>query len=896
VYAEEVGDADRAIDAYRNIVDLDDNNVPALEALAKLYEKQGDAAQAIDYMTRVADLTPDGNQRVEMYYRIGKALDERLGDRSQAQERFEMALDLDPTHLPTLAALRTIAIDESDWDRAARYLEQEQTNTPTPRTRAKLLVELGKLRDEMLSEHDLAIQAYELAIQCDSDCEEAALPLVLEYINLERWKDAEPLAEMLVRKSKNRERHEQHTLHKLLGRVHAALGNYDKALKAYQTANQLDLTDQETIRGIADVAFELQDWPSALANYQKVLTSLAEDDVNERTDVYYRLGCIKREQGQAKQAINNFEKALALNAEHRPTLEALVDVYGKSNDWKQVAAYKRQILDSIYEGDERFKILNEIGDIWSEREKNPHKAIEALEEALELKPQDHVLLHKLLQLYQSAAEWQKMVDTLQGIAELEEKPELKARYIFTQAQIYRDKIDDLDRAVELFNEALDLNPGYLEAFERINKVLTQQKNWKQLERSYRKMLHRIAGKGNADLEHTLWHQLGLIYRDRLQQADSAIEAFRMAASSKPDAVIIHQILGELYEVSERWDEAIGEQRIILEQEPLKIDAYRALYRLYLHKQSYDEAWCLAAAMAFMRKAEEEEQRFFDDYKPQGMLAVKGRLGNDHWYKHVFHEDENQHISRIFESIAPAALKAKIAQLQAQGKQPVLDKRFKQDPATSTVTFAKTFGWAAQVLGVQSPELYVRNDVPGAIVAVPAMPPASVAGQTVLTGFQPQELTFMCGKHLALYRGEHYIRTLFPSQAELTIMLFAGVMLAAPNTPMPQDMAAQIRATAQELARHMDPMQLEGLRGNVKRFIEDGAKANIKRWNQAVEITACRAGVIVCGDLDIAKKIIGAEAQPPGDLSAADKMKELLLYFVSEQYMAVRKALGIAIAV
>ena len=142
---------------------------------------------------------------------------------------------------------------------------------------------------------------------------------------------------------------------------------------------------------------------------------------------------------------------------------------------------------------------------------------------------------------------------------------------------------------------------------------------------------------------------------------------------------------------------------------------------------------------------------------------------------------------------------------------MLDKRFKQDPATSTVTFAKTFGWAAQVLGIQPPELYVRNDVPGAIVAVPAMPPASVAGQTVLTGFQPQELTFICGKHLAYYRGEHYIRTLFPTQAELTIMLFAGVMIAAPSTPMPPDMAAQIRATAQELAKYMQPVQLEGLR-------------------------------------------------------------------------------------
>ncbi|MBK7581413.1 MAG: hypothetical protein IPI67_14520 [Myxococcales bacterium] len=894
VYSQEVGDVDRAIDAYQNIVDLDENNIEALDALSKLYEKQGDAARAIESMTRVADLTTDGTQRVEMYYRIGKSLDEKLSDRSQAQERFEMALDLDPTHLPTLAALRIIAVDEQDWDRAARYLEQEQLNTQAPRARAKLLVELGKLRDEMLNEHEQAVLAYELAMQCDEDCEEAALPLVQEYSNVGRWQEAEPLAEMLVKKSKNHERHEQHLLHKLLGKVHAALGNADRALKAYQAANHLDLTDQEAIRGIADAGYDLKDWPTALTSYQKVLTALSEDEVELRTDVYYRLGCIKREQHQAKQAINNFEKALALNGEHRPTLEALIDVYAGANDWKQVAAYKRQVLDSVFEGDERYTLLNDIGDLWAEKEKNPQKAIEALEEAQELKPEDHILLHKLLQLYGEAQEWQKMIDTLQSIASIEEKPEIKSRYFYTMAQIYRDKLNELDRAVELFNESLDLNPSYLQAFERINKILTQEKNWKQLERSYRKMLHRIAGKGNNDLEHTLWHQLGLIYRDRLQRPDEAIEAFKMATTIKPGDAMQHQILAELYEVSERFDEAIGEQRNILEVDPLKVEPYRALYRLYLQKHAYDEAWCLAAAMAFMKKIDGEEKQFFEDYRPQGMLQVKGRLSNELWVRHLFHPDENIYISKIMEMIAPAALQAKIAQLQSQGKLPTLDKRFKQDPATSTVTFAKTFGWAAQVLGIPSPELYVRNDVPGSIIAVPAVPPASLAGQTVLTGFQPQELTFICGKHLSYYRGEHYIRTLFPTQAELTIMLFAGVMIAAPNTPMPADMQAQIRATAQELAKYMQPVQLEGLRIVVKKFIDEGAKANIKRWNQAVEQTACRTGLLVCADLEIAKKIIGAEPSLPGDLTPAEKIKDLLLFSVSEHYAQLRKALGIAV--
>ena len=156
-------------------------------------------------------------------------------------------------------------------------------------------------------------------------------------------------------------------------------------------------------------------------------------------------------------------------------------MYSKNNDWKQVAAYKRQILDSVYEAEERFTLLIEIGDVWADKEKNWIKAIDAIEEAQDIKPNDHVILHKVLQLYQQAGDWQKMVDCLQRIAELESRPEVKARYVFTQAQLYRDKLKDFERAVELFNDSLDLNPSYLEAFERINKILTQEKNWKQLE-------------------------------------------------------------------------------------------------------------------------------------------------------------------------------------------------------------------------------------------------------------------------------------------------------------------------------------------------------------------------------------------------------------------------------
>ncbi|MCS6900497.1 MAG: tetratricopeptide repeat protein, partial [Myxococcales bacterium] len=895
VFADELGDADRAIEAYRNIIDIDDTHIPALEALAKLFDKQGDPGQAIDFMTRVADLTCDGNQRVEMYYRIGRALDEKLGDRVTAQERYEMALDLNPAHLPTLAALRVICLEGGDWDRAARFLDQEQSHTQVPRARAKLLVELGKLRQDYLGERELAIAVFEQAYQCDPDNEDAALPLMEFYVSQERWAEAEPLADMLVRRSGKRERSEQQRLARIQGKIAAALGNDEKALKAYTQAYQLDTTDQESIRGLAEVNFRLKDWAGSLTNYQKVLSSLGEEETEARADIYYRLGCIKREQGQAKQAINNFEKALGLVAGHRPSLDALTNLYADLRDWKQVAEYKRQILDNVIDGEERYRILLEIADVWEKNEKNAAKALEALEEARDLKPDDHKLLFRMMPLYQEVKNWPRMIDTLQAAIDLDPDPKRKARYYQTQGQIYRDFENDPERALECFNLALDNDPTWLEPFERIAKLLTLQKNWRGLARAYKRLIERISGKGNRDLEFKLFHDLGIIYRDRLQEFPKALEAFKAASLIKPEDMQERQILAELYELNNEVDLAIEQQNEMLKLDATRVEPYRALFNLYNKKGAYDEAWCLSAALAFLRKANGEEQQFYENYKLTNLPQVKSSLDNASWLRLIFHEEVNNPISKIFEMLAAAALVAKVEDLRRQNKLPALDARFLQDPRTSTVTFAKTFGWVAKVLAIPSvPQLYVRSDLQGGLTNVTNQPPAVVAGQGVLSGMSPLDLLFFCGKHLTLYRGEFFIRTIFATQTELEVILYAGIKIARPDFALPAQLQAQVMPVAQVLASKMQPMQVEVLKQAVKLFFEQGAKVNLKKWIQGVELTAARAGLLLCSELDIARKIISAESQLPGDLNPADKIKELLLYSVSSKYFEARKVIGVTI--
>ena len=895
VYGEQLNEPEQAIDALRNVTDLDPNHVPALEALGAMYERVERHGEAVSVLTRVAELTPDPVRKVDSLWRLGKTLHEKVGDVAQAQDMFDAALDIDPNHAPSLASVRQIALLDTDYTKAAKFYEREALATTGPRQRAKLWVDLGRLYDEQLSDRAGAVRAWGEALASDEENEDAAEPLAMDHIANHQWPLAEPLLDMLVRKSGKRDRAAQHSLHNSLGLVAYNLGNDDKALKSYQQAQSLDLTSQESIRGIADVSFRKEDWANALTSYQKVLTALPEDAYEQKADLYHRMGLIKVRQGQARQAIGHFEKALSVSGNHRATLSSLTDVYLDAGDFKQAVAYKRHVLDDVVDGEERYALLLEIADIWEKREKSLPKAVEALEEARDLKPNDLPLLTRMVGLYSQVGNWNAMADLLERMADGEQDPNRKATFLYTVAQLYRDadKLGDSARAVEMFDRVLDIQPQKLEAFERINKLLTDAKEWKQLERAYRKMLKRGTGS-NTELEHTLWHGLGIIYRDRMSDPRSALEAFKMALRLHPDDSTERQIVAELYEVVGEHEAASSEYEIMVAGDPMKPDAYRALYRLATSNGNIDRAWNICAVLSFLNLADAGERDFFEAHRPRGMLAMRSRIDNEAWVRTLMHPDENLFIGKIFEMITPAAMAAQARRLQAEGRLPKLDAKFKQDPATSTVTFAKTFGWGAQVLGIQAPDLYIRNDIAGSVATVPSIPPASVAGQTVLAGFSPQELAFIVGKHLANYRGEHYIKQLFPTLGELKLMLLSAIKIVAQDFEVPAEMAQAVTVTAQQLAPLMNPVQREGLRVVVQKFIADGARADLRRWMQASELSCARAGLLLSGDLDIARKVLGAEAQIPGDLSAQDKLKELLAYSVSDSYAQLRQSLGVAI--
>jgi len=893
-YRVELEDNERAVDAYLNVTSIDEDHLEALDALTRLYDKRGEHSQALDTMERLSRLIEDPEQQVDLLFRMGKLFEEKLSDRVSALESFQRAIDANEKHLPSLEAMRDIHLADSDWHAASRVLEQAVEVETTGRRAAELRVELGRLYDDKLDEHERAIEAFEAAHKIDADNEDAALPLVDEYIKTERYSQAEPLLQMLVRRAGGRETSEQHRLWYQLGQCAEHTADNDEAIRAYGQAFGLDAQDLASLTGLAAAYYRAADWEKAFKYYQMVLVHHRDElSSPETTDTFYRLGVIKREQNEQKKALNMFDKALEEDPHHRPTLEALVKLYAESNDFEQVIRFKKQIVEDVLDGEERFTLLEEIGDLWAEKAKNPAKAIEAYAEAADIKPDNHQMLHKLLGLYQSTRQWEAAIGIIDRVAELDGRAKVQSKYAYTVGVILRDEMKDPDAAVDRFNKALDLDPTQLKPFEAINKIYTVKKDWKQLERAFRKLLHRMSESGVSDatLEFNLWHNLGVIYRDRLNSLESAGEAFRMASRMQPDNMQEHQILAELFAmIPERLDDAIAEHQLLLKNDPYRVDSYRALYKLYFGARSYDKAWCLASALTFLGKADTEQKQFFEQYRPRA-VQPRTALTNERWVKDVFHPEEDYLVGKVFESITNA-----LVRLRAQtDKQLGLDKQKPQVlAADAQVMVTRSFGFFLQAMNMTAnpPRLYVVRERPGGLGYLPSIPPSSVCGSALVQGVSPSEVAFLVAKHLSYYRPEHYIRTLFQTKDEMKMVLLAAMRIAGATIPDPT-----VTQWADQIRQNMQPADVELLNSVGKRFVEAGARTDIKQWMQMVELTACRAGFLLCGDLEAAAKMI--QAEPPfgaTDIPPKDKIKEVVLFSVSESYFRLRESLGIQIKV
>ncbi len=909
VYEFRLDDSDRAIESYNDILSIDPDEPRALDALGRLYEKISEWDRAIDVMSDLVRTAQDPAQRVDLHHRIGRILYAQQGDADAAEQQFLNALTIDAAHVPTMEALVKLYSDRGDWLKAAQMMVRAESHTQNLLDKVRLLHEAARIYLDKLRQKDQAKEYYAAVLALDPEHVEAGEPLADLYFQSEEWDKLMPVLDMLVRKAQqehDREPRELNELYFRTARCADELGDFDTALQFYKAAYDIDSTYLPTLVGRADLLFKMQDWDGAGKIYQTILVQHRDSqDEAQVVSIYYRLGMVRQMLGERRKALNMFEKALEIDPTHRDTLEAVINIQVAQGDYEAVVHAKRGLMATA-DNDEKVKLLDEIGTIYRQQLNNPQKSIAAYIEALEIAPEDHQLLQKVLDLYTETEQWKKAVEVIQLFIDVEQNNVRRGAYYRAAGNICRDKLKSLDDAIDYYNKSLDnffeegttlpqsMLPTALKCFQAIDKILTTKRDWKAQERNYRKMIRRLPAEHPILVE--LWHALGEIYRSRLKHYQSAIQAFEIAQQLDPTNRGRGEILAELYLVSgpDMADKAVEQHMKMLRAEPFKYDSYKALRKIYMDTHQYDKTWCVCNTLAFLKKADPEEMQFYEQYKPRGFQKAKQRMTEDVW-KRVYHPDENRYIGAILGAIWQGAASIRAQPHKSFG----LKRKDARQIQTDQLLFSKIFFYTAQVLNVPLPEVYLQDDQPGEILLANCIDrnqlvPAFVVRQNLLQGRPEKEIAFAAAKKLGFMRPEHYLKLALPTNTELKTAFLSAIVLARSDFPVPADMRANVQVYLPEMQKRIPPQMLEQLNVVVSRFLQNAPKIDMAQWGHAVEATSHRVGFIICGDLETAARMVSAEPTVVGGPQAKDKIKELVLYSVSEDYFFVRHHLQLTI--
>ena len=94
-----------------------------------------------------------------------------------------------------------------------------------------------------------------------------------------------------------------------------------------------------------------------------------------------------------------------------------------------------------------------------------------------------------------------------------------------------------------------------------------------------------------------------------------------------------------------------------------------------------------------------------------------------------------------------------------------------------------------------------------------------------------------------------------------------------------------------LKQTVAPQMYEQLAVVVQKFLATRSDADLNRWAKAVDLTATRAGYLICGDLEIAARIAQGESVTVGSPEPKEKVMDLILWSLSDEYFALREHLG-----
>ena len=489
LFEEILEQPDKAIDAYRAVLELAPDHVPSRRTLERLYEKRERYQDLVALLKSNLDHA-SGYDQVDMHFRLGELYDTKLAEPSTAVDHYEATLLRQPHHLRAQAALarllaveglrqRVAAILEPIYESQGAYadltrvLEIQLADRTTDEARADLWMRIGGLYETRLRDTDAAFSAFAQAVEAQpgDDVAREALsrlstgrePLrkrraqVLE-LALQKAQDPEVLIDLLTELGELLLDHLQDRAgaERCYTRLcELASGRDDVVLKAARALERIHSASGDHAALASDLTRQVE----------------LEFDAEVQEQLLFRLAELyERKLFDSKAAIETQKKRLELDANRVDALRALERLYEAEGRYEELVGVLLARQQQTSDQDERAALGKRVALLYEEKLADSGRAIEQWRENIAGFGPDRESLHALARLYEGSGRHGELLDTLEAEVEFVTDAATRAALRFRMAELLRGPLREPDRAIVVYEAALDDDPshaGSLAALEAI---------------------------------------------------------------------------------------------------------------------------------------------------------------------------------------------------------------------------------------------------------------------------------------------------------------------------------------------------------------------------------------------------------------------------------------------
>ena len=546
-----IGNREAAEEAYQTARALDRSH----SAILRATEQRSFAKQTWPEVDRtLAELAnaavSDDTHRAALIIRRAQLLESRQQRPEQAAELYETALQLDPSAIIALQALKRLYYGQRRWRDLIRTLETEAQFAVDPSVKASSLYRAARVQAEHLGNRDEAIRVLEQArslLPLD--------PLILGELarHYEAGQQLQALVETLEALAKGTDDEaEKLTFTQRIARLYEdELRDADQAIIWHERAIELDPTSLSSLQALSLLYRVRGAWPKLIE--MCLQEARYTTDAQRRADSHARAAEIfETKLNAVDDAIDHYHRALQATPEHPTAFKALTRLLSDVHKPKELIQLYENALDRAT-GARAVSYLLKIAQVYEDVLEEHALAAQTYKRILQ---QDAGHLSAVQAWQRSAARANRareLVEALDYEIELTVERDRLVALLHRSGEVLDEQLGDSDQAISRYRRALEKDPRHVPTLSSLGRLYYAAGRWNDLLDIYEQELKLTSTKGRRV---ALLQKMAEISKDRLGSDEDSLRYHREAIKVDPGhAPSLQELARQLRERGD-WDELV----------------------------------------------------------------------------------------------------------------------------------------------------------------------------------------------------------------------------------------------------------------------------------------------------------------------------------------------------